>query len=275
MADAFTGNYSFTQPEVGSSTDTWGGKLNTNWGNLDTFLNQFVGMMAMFSATGAIDGWLKCNGQTVSRTTYERLWNHANVTGRVAASEGAKLPGEFGPGDGSTDFSLPDVRGYHLRCYDDGAGVDSSRTFGDVQADQNLDHNHTGTTGTAGDHSHTASTNSAGSHSHSGSTSTDGLHTHGRPTWDASVTDTSGNTNPQRVKHASNTTGFFASGPTGWDLPNNGNHNHSLSINSNGAHSHSVTVDSVSGHTHTFGTTNNGGSEVRVKNIALTMYIRY
>jgi hypothetical protein len=39
MADAFTANYNWTKPEVGSSTDTWGLKLNANFDSLDTSLD--------------------------------------------------------------------------------------------------------------------------------------------------------------------------------------------------------------------------------------------
>lgn len=36
MADTFTTNYEFTLPEIGSSINTWGNKLNTNFTEIDT-----------------------------------------------------------------------------------------------------------------------------------------------------------------------------------------------------------------------------------------------
>ena len=52
---------------------------------------------------------LVCDGAEVSRTTYAELWAFAQASGNLAASEGVKQAGQFGPGDGSTTFTLPDL----------------------------------------------------------------------------------------------------------------------------------------------------------------------
>ncbi|MCS5748470.1 tail fiber protein [Klebsiella quasipneumoniae subsp. quasipneumoniae] len=64
-------------------------------------------------------GWLKADGDAVSRTTYAALFAAIGTT--------------FGAGDGSTTFNLPDLRGEFIRGWDDGRGVDASRTFGSAQ----------------------------------------------------------------------------------------------------------------------------------------------
>ena len=87
-------------------------------------------------------GWLECDGQAISRTTYADLFNEIGVT--------------YGAGDGSTTFNLPDYRGRFLRVWDHGAGVDpdaASRTdrgdgvtgdrVGTKQEDQFESHRHT------------------------------------------------------------------------------------------------------------------------------------
>ncbi|HEY6032061.1 MAG TPA: hypothetical protein VIU44_15930, partial [Gaiellaceae bacterium] len=73
-------------------------------------------------------------------------------------SEGAKDKGQFGPGDGSTTFSIPDMRGYFARSWDDGAGVDSGRAIGTSQTDDLKSHTHTIPTGTTPDTGGTATT---------------------------------------------------------------------------------------------------------------------
>lgn len=56
------------------------------------------------------DGWLLCDGRTVSRTTYGRLFSTIKTN--------------WGAGDGSTTFHLPDLRGRFLRGQDLNAGND-------------------------------------------------------------------------------------------------------------------------------------------------------
>lgn len=68
---------------------------------------------------------LACDGTAYARTgIYQGLW---------LASSGGSPP--FGPGDGSTTFTVPDMRGYFPRAWDNGRGVDPARTLGSSQAD--------------------------------------------------------------------------------------------------------------------------------------------
>lgn len=80
------------------------------------------GMVQAFAISTVPVGWLECAGQAVSRTTYANLFTAVGVV--------------FGPGDGSTTFNLPDLRGEFIRGWDNGRGIDSARTFGSVQGDQ-------------------------------------------------------------------------------------------------------------------------------------------
>lgn len=77
----------------------------------------FTSMIAAWPISTVPTGWLYCNGQEVSRTTYARLF--------------ALIGTDYGNGNGSTTFNLPDLRGEFLRGQDDGAGNDpdaASRT---------------------------------------------------------------------------------------------------------------------------------------------------
>jgi microcystin-dependent protein len=74
-------------------------------------------------------GWLKANGDAVSRTTYANLF--------------AALGTTFGAGNGSTTFNLPDLRGEFLRGWADGRAVDTGRTLGSAQGEGTQNHKHT------------------------------------------------------------------------------------------------------------------------------------
>ena len=56
-----------------------------------------AGILAPFAGSTAPDGWLLCDGSAVSRTTYSSLF--------------AVIAATYGAGDGSTTFTLPDLRG--------------------------------------------------------------------------------------------------------------------------------------------------------------------
>lgn len=91
-------------------------------------INAWAGMIAYFGRATAPTGWLKANGATVSRTTYADLFTSIGTT--------------WGAGNGTTTFTLPDLRAEFLRGWDDGRGGDASRLLGTFQGSQNLAHVH-------------------------------------------------------------------------------------------------------------------------------------
>ena len=93
-----------------------------------------TGAVIYVPAASAPVGFLKANGALISRTAYPALWAYAQASGNIAASDGAWGAGQFSPGDGSTTFRIPDLRGEFLRGWDDGRGVDASRGLGSAQA---------------------------------------------------------------------------------------------------------------------------------------------
>lgn len=89
---------------------------------------QQPGEICYFAFNTAPTGFLKANGAAVSRTTYAALFT--------------VLGTNFGVGNGSTTFNLPDLRGEFLRGWDDGRGVDTGRLFGSAQSDAFQGHWH-------------------------------------------------------------------------------------------------------------------------------------
>jgi microcystin-dependent protein len=93
-----------------------------------------TGVINQYAASTAPSGWLLCQGQAVSRTTYSALFGVISTT--------------YGAGDGSTTFNLPNLQGKVPVGYNSG--------------DSNF--NALGKTG--GEATHTLSTNEMPSHSH-------------------------------------------------------------------------------------------------------------
>ena len=103
-----------------------------------------AGTILPYGGTFAPAGFLLCNGQAVSRTTYADLYTAIGTA--------------FGSGNGSTTFNVPDLRGRFLRGVDGGVGRDPDRAtrsamssggnagdlVGSVQDDAFETHNHAG-----------------------------------------------------------------------------------------------------------------------------------
>jgi microcystin-dependent protein len=87
-----------------------------------------VGQVCTFAMTTVPTGFVKCNGQALSRTTYAALFAAIGTT--------------YGAGDGSTTFNVPDTRGEFIRCLDDSRGVDPARGIGTAQAQDTQPHTH-------------------------------------------------------------------------------------------------------------------------------------
>jgi microcystin-dependent protein len=93
-----------------------------------------TGAVMPFAMNAAPSGWLAANGSAVSRTTYAGLFAAIGTT--------------YGAGDGSTTFTLPDLRGIFVRGSGSQqiSGITYSGTLGTKQADAMQGHLHRQTT---------------------------------------------------------------------------------------------------------------------------------
>jgi len=122
-------NVTFTLP---GADGTNGQMLQTNGSGALSFTTvQGVPTGSVFCMAVAVipSGYLECNGdQTVSRTTYAALF--------------AVIGTQYGAGNGSSTFGIPDLRGEFVRGFDNGRGVDSGRSIGSSQGDLFGSHDH-------------------------------------------------------------------------------------------------------------------------------------
>lgn len=186
------------------------------------------GMVSPYAGATAPNGWIICDGQAISRSTYSALFAIIGVT--------------YGSGDGSTTFQVPNLKGRVVFGYDaTNANYDTmakattaGATATTLITSSNLpQHSHThghthGTTNSA--HSHSI-TDGAGSHSHGGSTGSGGSYSYIYNV-DTTSTDQGGGAQPG-VKSFSNL--VVAHSHT---ISSDGGHNHG--VNGDGNHGHST-----------------------------------
>tara|TARA_R100000541_G_scaffold2321_1_gene8726 strand:+ start:490 stop:1824 length:1335 start_codon:yes stop_codon:yes gene_type:complete len=93
-----------------------------------------AGAIMPFAMSSVPTGWLECNGSAVSRSTYASLFS--------------AISDDYGAGDGSSTFNLPDLRGTFIRGFANGSSNDADRasrtnrgdgTTGDVVGSKQAD----------------------------------------------------------------------------------------------------------------------------------------
>ena len=78
-----------------------------------------AGTVDYFANASAPIGYLECNGQAVSRSQYPELFTAIGIL--------------YGPGNGTTTFNVPELRGEFIRGIDNTRGVDPGRIVGSPQ----------------------------------------------------------------------------------------------------------------------------------------------
>ena len=132
-AGTLSANQTFTLP---TADGTDGQVIKTNGSGQLSFTTLGIpdgvpsGSVFCMATTTVPSGYLECDGSDVSRSTYSGLFTAIGTT--------------WGNGDGSTTFTLPDLRGEFIRGWSNGrTGVDETRTFASAQGDQVEQHLHT------------------------------------------------------------------------------------------------------------------------------------
>lgn len=183
------------------------------------------GAIMAYGGSSAPTGWLLCNGDAVSRTTYAALF--------------AAIGTAFGVGDGSSTFNVPNLVGRVPAGVDSGsARLDSFTSLGS----------------TIGAKSVTLTATELPAHTHSlsvsGTTSSNGAHTHTGTTGNDSPDHTHAFTADVGGAGAAATAGAGVTVSTASVSATGGastNHTHTFTTDSNGAHTHTVTSTGTSG----------------------------
>jgi len=175
-----TGETWFVNPNNGSGQANVLAAWVQDGGNIGPYVPPVPGAVVppgalIWLATNQVPlGYLLCDGSTVKRLQYPKLFSTIGVT--------------FGDGDGATTFNLPDLRGKMIRGWGPVNSIDLNREFGSLQDHTLGEHRHKITDG-----GHTHGVNDPGhihgvidpGHTHGGNdpghnhTVTDPGHAHG------------------------------------------------------------------------------------------------
>jgi microcystin-dependent protein len=189
--------------------------------------------------------------QMFAGTSTPRGWLIADgtaVSRTTYAALFAVIGTTYGSGDGSATFNLPDMRGVVVRGADRGRNLDPSRVQGSYQGDLFASHNHptSVTVEQTGEHTHTVN----------GHATASGEHTHNYQQGYA----------PYILAAGGGSVGtFWSYQPSVTSLAGSHTHGVSGTANASGQHTHLATASSSPV----------GGSETRMKNIAMLGIIKF
>jgi microcystin-dependent protein len=203
---------------------------------IDNLKHVLVGDYKWSARQRDFNGWLVCDGRSLSRVTFAALF--------------AVLGTAFGADDANT-FKLPDARGRTTCGVGQGVGL-TNRTLGAYVGEEN----HTLTIGEMPGHTHTGTTASNGAHDHGASTGNNGSHTH--TINDPGHTHTQTTNNDDFNSSGTNPPGFTADSAGTMTWSNINGSTTGITVNSVGNHAHTIATDGA--HTHTFTTNSTGGS---------------
>ncbi|KAF1040295.1 MAG: hypothetical protein GAK35_03549 [Herbaspirillum frisingense] len=119
-----------------------------------------IGQYGLFPLNAAPAGWLKANGAAIPVSAYGILAAqlYCGDAANATALYGYRCTNQSTPTTSRSTTGayivLPDARGEFLRAWDDGRGIDASRSLWAWQAGQNLSHTHTASASTDGGHAH-------------------------------------------------------------------------------------------------------------------------
>ena len=189
-----------------------------------------AGTIVAFGGTTVPDGWLLCDGSEVSRTIYPYLYN--------------AISDNWGAGNSTTTFHLPDLRGRFLRGTDHGAGNDPDAASRTAQNTLGNSGDNVGSVQNEAYKNHDHSVNPPGTYTYS-----EGNHSH---TFNSSQTSE----------------GYSGSGKICSGGGSGGQSIANTPMNSNGNHTHYINIGP-------FNSASSGNNETRPKNVYVDYIIKY